>query len=158
LSAEDGFRAPVLIRQQPLWILQPDGVAGIEFLQNSSEFPALAPASQPQVVGKLSRYGLVGHDRSAASGGHGAYFEVSHIATSGESCNLVPGCQAFGCLQHKTRVKSYCKGGIKGISAAAFIAEQIWGIPFDVKDTKAKSRSRLNNCGRYVFHNCISGA
>jgi hypothetical protein len=39
-----------------------------------------------------------------------------------------------------------------------YLLKQIWGIPFDVKDTKAKSRSRLNNCGSYVFHNCISGA
>jgi hypothetical protein len=27
----------------------------------------------------------VGHDRSAASGGHGAYFEVSHITSGPES-------------------------------------------------------------------------
>ena len=38
-----------------------------------------------------------------------------------------------------------------------YLLKQIWGIPLDVKDTKAKSRSSLDNCGSYVFHNRIPG-
>jgi hypothetical protein len=39
-----------------------------------------------------------------------------------------------------------------------FPLNYIWGILFDVKDTKAKSGSKFNNCGSYVFHNRIARA
>jgi len=42
--------------------------------------------------------------------------------------------------------------------SSIYLLKQILGIPFDVKDTKAKNRSRLNDCGSYVFHNCIPEA